>query len=132
MSLASDSWLVPLGTYLNKLHPVPLCQTRAELHEWCMYETAVETQSPSQQTEPVCDNTSPIGQTERKKDHKSVREQERKIKVMEMSMVLTVVIYQGQIKTAPHTMMSPFSSSAGSIVTISRLLPEPCRSLQKT
>lgn len=65
MSLASDSWLVPLKAYLNKLHPVPLCQTRAELHEWCMYETAVETQSPSQQTEPVCDNTSPIGQTER-------------------------------------------------------------------
>lgn len=50
---------------------------------------------------------------------------------MEMPMVLTVVIYQGQIKTAPHTIMSPFSSSAGSIVTISRLLPEPCRSLQK-
>jgi len=51
---------------------------------------------------------------------------------MEMSTVLTVVIHQGQIKTGAHTMMSPFSSSAGSIVTISRLLPEPCRSLHNT
>ncbi len=65
MSLAYDSRLVPLRMYLNKLHPVPLCRTRAELHEWCTYETAVETQSPSQQTEPACDNTLPTGKTEK-------------------------------------------------------------------